>query len=422
MFALPHHIASMDQSASASSTGLRLMTTTKGMAVGVLADRWTMVESNLPVGMSFAPFDSSGRSIASLSSAAISAINSIADSEINQDYNSQCCLDSMYFSGKGLAKLAMMIYVLNDLVGNKTLAQTGLAKLKTCMAVFVGNKQKNPLVYEQAWGGIVSTAGYSDAGADFGGTYYNDHHFHYGYFVYTAAVIAHLDPAWLTQGSNKAWVNMLVRDFANPVSDSLFPFSRSFDWFQGHSWAKGLFESADGKDQESTSEDAFASFGLKMWGLKSGDKNTEARGNLMLAIQARTFQSYFLMDSKNSNQPVDFINNKVTGILFENKVDHATYFSNNIECIQGIHMIPLAPPSALVRSRNFGEISNLSVSAALPIRNALNMGFAAAEYATISLMHDTRSLRRMVDLLQQRSRRQRRRGLARHLVLQPRHH
>ena len=111
--------------------------------------------------------------------------------------------------------------------------------------------------------------------------------FTHSYFVYTAAVIAHLDPSWLSEGSNKAWVNTLVRDFANPRSDDAqFPFSRSFDWHNGHSWAKGLFESADGKDQESTSEDSFASYAMKMWGFASGDADMEARGNLMLAIQA----------------------------------------------------------------------------------------------------------------------------------------
>ena len=75
----------------------------------------------------------------------------------------------------------------------------------------------------------------------------NDHHFHYGYIVYAAAVIAYLDPDWLNQGTNKAWVNSLARDFANPVDDNEYPFSRSFDWYHGHSWAKGLFLSDDGK-------------------------------------------------------------------------------------------------------------------------------------------------------------------------------
>ena len=135
-----------------------------------------------------------------------------------------------------------------------------------------------------------------------------------GYFIHTAAIIGHLDPGWLA--ANKDWVNMLVRDAANPsTQDSLFPFSRGFDWYHGHSFAKGLFESADSKDQESSSEDGFFSYALKMWGQVIGDRSMEARGNLMLAIQARTLKNYFLMESDNLNQPANFIANKAVGIV-----------------------------------------------------------------------------------------------------------
>lgn len=61
----------------------------------------------------------------------------------------------------------------------------------------------------------------------------------------------------------------------------------------------------------------------------------EARGNLMLAVQARTFQNYFLMEPTNKNQPANFIDNKATGILFEGKVDHTTYFGTKPEYIEG---------------------------------------------------------------------------------------
>ena len=152
-----------------------------------------------------------------------------------------------------------------------------------------------------------------DQGLDFGNTLYNDHHFHYGYFIHTAAVIGFLDPNWLPQ--HKDWVNTLVRDAASPVQDEYFPFSRSFDWYNGHSWAKGLFESADSKDEESSSEDAFFAYAVKMWGRVIGDASMEARGNLMLSILARSLQNYFLMQSDNINQPSNFIGNKVTGIV-----------------------------------------------------------------------------------------------------------
>lgn len=131
----------------------------------------------------------------------------------------------------------MIAYVLHDMTNAPDLSAQCFAKLKAAFAVFVNNQQPCPLVYDQAWKGAVSTLGLNgDPGQDFGNSYYNDHHFHYGYFVYTAAVIGHIEPAWLNEGQNKAWVNMLVRDFANPVTDDYFPFSRSFDWFHGHSW------------------------------------------------------------------------------------------------------------------------------------------------------------------------------------------
>ncbi|KAF2841796.1 glycoside hydrolase family 81 protein [Patellaria atrata CBS 101060] len=352
MWALPHHIQSFNGGVGAAATDVQLYTTTKGQATLVASDQWVMVEK-LVTDMGFTPWTPQNRSVTTLPEKAIVAINSVASSELNQDFAPQTNLDSMYFSGKGLAKFAAILIAVNDLARNPGLAAAGLSKLKTAFNNFVQNTQKSPLVYDQIFKGVISTAGYSDPGADFGNTYYNDHHFHYGYFVYTAAVIAHLDPSWLNQGTNLQWVQTLVQDFASPVADERFPFSRAFDWFHGHSWAKGLFESADGKDQESTSEDAFASYALKLWGRVIGDAALEARGDLMLAIQARTFQNYFLMDSSNKIQPASFIENKVTGILFENKVDHATYFSADIECIQGIHMIPIMPPSTLIRSKAF---------------------------------------------------------------------
>jgi len=73
----------------------------------------------------------------------------------------------------------------------------------------------------------------------------------------------------------------------------------------------------------------------------------------MLAIQRRVFRNYFLMENANVNQPPRFVKNKVTGILFENKCDHATYFGLETQFIQGIHMIPVSPISPYIRSGKF---------------------------------------------------------------------
>ncbi|KAL8927183.1 MAG: hypothetical protein Q9172_001507, partial [Xanthocarpia lactea] len=291
MFALPHHVESFAGPTPFATTPLHLQTTTKGIATAVVADFWTLVEGNLPVDMGFAPWNGSlpqgSRSTKRLSPTAIDIIHTVAASEIKQDMGSQTDLDT----------------------------RLGLSQLKVAFTQFSTNQQKYPLVYDTAWKGLVSSGSYitGDAGQDFGNSYYNDHHFHYAYFIHAAAIIAYLEPQWLQL--NKEWVDLLVRDAANPsISDQYFPFSRAFDWYHGHSWAKGLFESADAKDEESSSEDAFFAYAIKMWGRVTGDPSMEARGNLMLSLLARTLRNYFLMQDGNTNHPAEFIGNKVTGI------------------------------------------------------------------------------------------------------------
>ncbi|KAJ5543435.1 hypothetical protein N7535_005859 [Penicillium sp. DV-2018c] len=353
MFALPHHVQSFDNATQGRITGIRLRTTTKGMATAVIGESWTMVEPNLPVDMGFAPWSPTKGSVHDLSPAAQKAILKVAPQELKQNISEQTDLNSMYYSGKALSKFATLVYTVNQLGNNVDLATNAFQELKKSFAKFVQNKQQFPLAYDTIWKGVVSTAGYNgDLNQDFGNTAYNDHHFHYGYFVQAAAIIGSLDPAWLAE--NKEWVNMLVRDAGNSVeNDAYFPFSRSFDWYNGHSWAKGLFESYDGKDQESTSEDTMFAYAIKLWGKATGDASMEARGNMMLGILARSLNNYFLMEEGNTNQPANFIANKVTGILFENKVDHTTYFGANLEYIQGIHMLPLMPHSPFTRRQEF---------------------------------------------------------------------
>ncbi|KAG9256533.1 endo-1,3(4)-beta-glucanase [Emericellopsis atlantica] len=352
MYALPHHVESFNSDTAGRTQSIRLVTLTKGQARLVRGSSWTMLENSIPTSMDFAPWD--GTTKRTLSNAAKSAILPIARSDISQNMDAQSNLDSMYFSGKALAKFAQIVYLTNDLLGDAGLAQAGLNNLKAAFNRFASNRQQYPLVYESAWGGVVSSASYTtgDANADFGNAYYNDHHFHYGYHILAAAYIGHLDRNWIT--SSRDYVNMLVRDVANPsTSDTWFPQWRNFDWYHGHSWAHGLYPSADGKNQESSSEDTMAAYAIKMWGTVIGDADMVARANLMLAVQTRSFRNYYYYENNNPTQPARFIGNKVAGILFENKIHHTTFFSPDIEAIQGIHMIPVHGPTGLVRNKNF---------------------------------------------------------------------
>ncbi|XPS69743.1 Endo-1,3(4)-beta-glucanase [Ascochyta lentis] len=233
MFALPHHIQSLDPKIRWQVTELQLRTPTKGMATAVWAEKLTFIETNLPTTMSFGPWSPTANVNAKLRYPpdVLAFIGSVAERDLRRAMTEPTPPDSYYYAGKALAKFAVIVWVIKDVLGNNAVAAAGLAKLKHEIAKYVENQQRYPLYYDDSWKGVVSNAGFNDPGADFGNTYYNDHHFHFGYFVYTAAVIAYLEPEWLVKGDNKAWTNMLVKDFAeSDYNGRDYPFSRSFDW------------------------------------------------------------------------------------------------------------------------------------------------------------------------------------------------
>jgi endo-1,3(4)-beta-glucanase len=117
-----------------------------------------------------------------------------------------------------------------------------------------GTFNGNGFLYDKKWGGIISKKGSTDIDADFGFGIYNDHHYHLGYFLYGIAVLAKIDPIW--GNKYKAQAYSLLEDFMNlnTSSNSNYTHLRCFDLYKLHSWAGGLSEFTDGRNQESTSE------------------------------------------------------------------------------------------------------------------------------------------------------------------------
>ncbi|KAG9300429.1 hypothetical protein G9A89_010054 [Geosiphon pyriformis] len=346
-FALPHHSESFSPTSNVNPTEIQLPSITNGMMTAYLGDNWVFVEKELNK-VDFLP------TYSHITAEQKATIAQQAKLDVASDFKAQTLdLKSIYFSGKGLAKLGMVCLVANDFLDDKALGKECLDKLKAAMEPLVSNNITFPLQYDSTWKGIISSEGFTNGPtADFGNTWYNDHHYHYGYHIHAAAIIRHYDEVW---GKNhEEWVNSLIRDVANPSSeDKYFPTFRAFDWFMGHSWSTGIFSSADGKDEESTSEDVNFYYAMKLWGLVSRQADMVKLSDLMLGILARSLDSYFLMKNDNKVQPKNFVKNKVTGILFENKIDYTTYFSNKTECIHGIQILPVTPISPYSRSSVF---------------------------------------------------------------------
>ncbi|KAM9903074.1 hypothetical protein OXX69_008066 [Metschnikowia pulcherrima] len=284
--------------------------------------------------------------------AAVDELNDVDIKSSLLKYNSQ------YEMGKAVDKYAYLMYVLHDVVKAEKLADEVLLSLKEYFLSYREHESKPALFYDTKLKGVTSEAAFEGEGYDYGSGYYNDHNFHYSYIIHAAALVGHLDSmkggTWAKE--NEEFINTLVRDVANPSEkDEFFPVFRSFDWFQGHSWAHGITGVPDGKDLESTSEDVHFSYAMKLWGKVIGDKSMEARGDLMLKIQTESFGEYFLYEDDNKVVPSELLRNKVTGIFFENKIDYATWFGSRPEYIHGIQMIPVTPALGSVRSATFAQ-------------------------------------------------------------------
>jgi endo-1,3(4)-beta-glucanase len=52
--------------------------------------------------------------------------------------------------------------------------------------------------YDTTWKGVVAERGlYGNGLEDFGNSYYNDHHYHWGYFIQVSDVLFRIDPFFL---------------------------------------------------------------------------------------------------------------------------------------------------------------------------------------------------------------------------------
>ncbi|CAM9504804.1 unnamed protein product, partial [Ectocarpus fasciculatus] len=345
-YALPHH---QDLLTDDVKTGLFMSSPTKGDMQLILGSEWVFHENDLP-DFEWAPPASSITSDAELA-----WIEHHLEEEIEKPlYLAAVAGSSVYFGAKNLMAYAQLCLIAEE-IGRDDLLPMCVDQVEMGFDSYLEGMNGNPLTYDTVWGGIIGALGLEEGNesADFYAAFYNDHHFHYSYLLHAAAALAHLRPEW-ADADNKNWVDSLVRDVNNPnKEDEYFPQFRSFDWFSGHSWARGLLFSYDGKDQESTSEDVNFFYAMTLWAMATGNSKLRGLGRLQTGVVARSIDSYFLLKDSNTNHPVDFVRNKVTGIFFESKIDYTTWFGDNVEYIHGIQNIPVTAVTGYVRSAEF---------------------------------------------------------------------
>ena len=362
MYALPHHIDSIDRVVGENvaetgycSEGLH------GKACLIRGSEWIM-EEDLDGPPSFVARRPPNHKI-------IPDLAKAVSKDIHfrlPDYYMRGAGDT-YFSGKQLAKLARIIVIASELRGlaatpddnsydlddpserelkriveasksielpSDEVIASALSRLRSGVEVWLNGTAQAKFIYDEGWGGLINCGclfnektercdndypncpTFTDPGLNFGNGFYNDHHFHYGYFIYSAAVVANYDLAWGRKYFQE--VLLLIRDIANPsIHDKNFPAFRHKDWFLGSSWASGIATLGgapyiNGRNQESSSEaihayEAIALYGSVMihaWGDGTADdsalnefgltaRRISLMGRLLSATEVRSAQRYW---------------------------------------------------------------------------------------------------------------------------------
>lgn len=398
MFAMPHH---QDRMIETDQITEHCVQTFHGKTCLVKGSKWSLTEDV-----------SQSQSFVARRPPAASAIGLLAKS-VSEDLAYQLSDDlhrgaaDTYFSGKILSRVARTIVIaseLRDLVEGSELEtkydvdseylkssiaaasevklpsqssiDNALKDLKKCVQVWL-EKPEAPYLYDESWGGLVNCGcryvgddshgvcenkfpdcpALVDVNVDFGNGYYNDHHFHYGYHVYAAAVVAKYDPEWALLYFDK--ILLYIRDYANPwVNDKYFTPFRQKDWWMGSSWASGIISgenSPHGRNQESSSEaiaayESMALFGQVMTDIMEGEDPSrleKARlvrdaGELLTKTEIDATNRYWHVWSSKThkNSYPETYTQPVLGMLYDTMASFQTWFSYLPLVSYGIQLMP----------------------------------------------------------------------------------
>ncbi len=188
----------------------------------------------------------------------------------------------------------------------------------------------------------------------YGSEAFNDHHFHYGYFTWAAALLGMHDRRFLADYGEMA--RLVAKEYANwDRDDKRFPFLRTFDVWEGHSWAGGT-SSPGGNNQESSSEAVQSWAGLILLGEALADRHMTAAGVLGYSMETEATLEYWF-NRGGDVFPAQW-KHPVTGMVWSGGKVYGTYFTGDPAWIYAIQWLPASPAlDYLVRDPQFARKS-----------------------------------------------------------------
>eukprot|EP00599_Poterioochromonas_sp_BG-1_P009041 CAMPEP_0173139988 /NCGR_PEP_ID=MMETSP1105-20130129/4598_1 /TAXON_ID=2985 /ORGANISM="Ochromonas sp., Strain BG-1" /LENGTH=938 /DNA_ID=CAMNT_0014052849 /DNA_START=75 /DNA_END=2891 /DNA_ORIENTATION=+ len=388
MFALPHHQERMRPTIQSSNKVLApgCMPTIHGIACPAVGNIWSLLE-HLHRTSFYAIQAPRAEMLDSLTLAALD------DLKWRIPPNYMIGAGDTYFSGKLLARLARILLI-SDEVGLRQRKEfaDALSHLRDGVEIWINGRAQSPFLYDRSWGGLVmcgcdytyedmwghcrnsypSCPALEDMGQNFGAGFYNDHHYHFGYHIYAAAVVSKFDAVW-----GRKWhqhVLLLIRDIANPSNDDIyFPTWRHKDWYVGFSWASGVVTIGgrpypNGRNQESVSEAIAAYEAVAMYGDVMSDVffgsntaedlvlydtalRTRDMGRLLMCTEIRSAKTYWHVQERGtpgvSRIYPDVYEPKVIGMIWSMMAQEQTWFGSEVWKSYGIQILPLTPAAEL---------------------------------------------------------------------------
>ncbi|MCT7398112.1 glycosyl hydrolase [Eubacterium sp. LFL-14] len=250
-----------------------------------------------------------------------------------------------YYHGKKLNRSAQVVAAAKAVgdEGNAQKVLNGLEKNLEDWFTYSGNSDKHYFTYLGE--GVGALLGFQSSFNSV--DQFNDHHFHYGYFIESAASVGLYDREWLN--NYKDVVKQLIYDIACPyrnnkecVADcgNAYPYLRSFSPYEGHSWASGYEDERTGNNQESTSEAINAWAGIILFGELTNNTKIRDLGIYLYTTESEAADEYWF-DKDEETYKIDStkFDAPMASMVWGGKVDYSTWFGQ--QYTQGIQICPI---------------------------------------------------------------------------------
>ena len=227
------------------------------------------------------------------------------------------------------------------------------------------------------------------------------------YILYACAILGRINSTFVDEYG--AHVDTLMFDIAhngNGNSQTLdsvfFPLARHKSWYDGHSFASGLFPFADGKSQESSSEAVNGYYGAYLWSLvREGEQDDPLFeltdfARLLLATEILGAMTYWHLlpadDSGNttstSSRPTvynpSFLKNYMVGNLGMMDAVCSTWFGTKSLYVHMINFMPVTAATSILFNQSYVEREFSAVLASeLPNVEMAWRGYVIADHAII---------------------------------------